>query len=116
MRHKISTKILGRPGNHRRMLTKNLALSFFQYGQIQTTITKAKYIKPIVEKLITAGKKDDLTTRRYIIKKIGSNKIATKILKEISPKYKDRKGGYTRITKLGKRKGDGAEEAILNLV
>lgn len=116
MRHNKSKKTLGRPANHRRMLKKNLALSFFEHEKIETTTAKAKYIKPIIEKIITVGKKDNLTSRRYIIKKIGSNKIATKILKEISPKYKERKGGYTRIAKIGVRKGDGAETVYLTLV
>lgn len=116
MRHQKAKKTLNRPANHRRSLKKNLALSFFEHEKIETTVAKAKYIKPIIEKIITVGKKDNLTAKRYIIKKISSNKIATKIIKEISPKYKDRQGGYTRITKIGNRKGDGSETVYLTLV
>jgi len=116
MKHRKKKKILGRDKAHRKMLIKNLVKSFFIYEKIKTTEAKAKTIKPIVEKIITVGKKNNLSARRKIIKKIGSNKIANKILKEIAPKYKNRTGGYTRILKIGVRQGDGARVVYLTLI
>lgn len=116
MRHRRKKKILGRGKSHRKMLIKNLLKSFFIHEKIETTETKAKLIKPLVEKVITIGKKDNLQSRRKIIQKIGNNYIANKILKEISPRYKERSGGYTRIIKLGKRQGDNANVVQLTLV
>jgi len=116
MKHRKRRKILGRGRSHRIMLTKNLIKSFFIYEKIKTTETKAKLIKPLVEKLITIGRKNDLTSRRKIIKKIGSNNIANKILNDIAPRYKNRTGGYTRIIKVGTRQGDGAKTVYLTFV
>ncbi|XOU94870.1 MAG: 50S ribosomal protein L17 [Candidatus Kerfeldbacteria bacterium] len=116
MRHRSTKKRMGRKANHRKMLIRNLAKSFFTYEKIETTVAKAKFMKPYVEKIITTGKKDTLTSRRLILKKLGTNKLAEKILKDISPRYADKKGGYTRITKIGVRKGDGAETVYLTLV
>ena len=116
MRHKKSNKKIGRDKSARRSLTKNLMKSFFLHKQIKTTEGKAKFIKPAIERLITAGKKNNLQTRRLIIQKTGSRQIANIILNNISPIYKERKGGYTRITKIGNRKGDGASTVILTLV
>lgn len=116
MRHRNSKRILGRNRSHRKMLIKNLLKSFFINGKIKTTAVKAKAVKPIIEKLITIGKKNNLTSRRIIIKKIGSNVLANKILNDISPKYVERKGGYTRILKLGIRSGDGSKVVVLTLV
>jgi len=116
MRHRKKHKILGRSKSQRKALLKNLAKSFFIYKKIRTTRAKAFYLKPYVEKLITKGKINNLHSRRELIKKTGSSLIAKKILEEISPKYKGRKGGYTRIIRLGRRKGDRAEVVQLELV
>ncbi len=116
MRHLKEKKITGRDRAHRKALIKNLCLSFFRYGKIKTTESKAKLIKPYIENIITIGKNDTLHNRRNIVSKIGDNALATKILKEISPKYKDRKGGYTRIIKLKTRHGDGSTEVYISLV
>ncbi len=116
MRHRSTKKILGRGKAHRRSLTRNFVRSFFTYEKVRTTETKAKVMKSEIEKLITIGKTDSLKARRDIIKKIGSNTLATKIIKDISPRYKDRKGGYTRIMKIGTRSGDSAPEVYLTLV
>ncbi len=116
MRHRNTKKILGRDKAHRRSLKRNFERSFFTYEKIRTTEAKAKAMKPLIEKLITIGKTDSLKARRDIIKKVGLNTIATKIIKDISPRYKDRKGGYTRIIKIGTRSGDNAPEVYLMLV
>jgi len=116
MRHRKKKKILSRDKSHRTMLIKNLAKSFFVHEKIKTTEAKAKLVKPVVEKLITIGKQNNLLARRKIIQKINSNQIANKILKDIAPRYHDRSGGYTRIIKIGPRLGDGANTVYLTLV
>jgi large subunit ribosomal protein L17 len=94
----------------------NMVSSLFEHGQIQTTIVKAKEARRVAEKMITLGKKGDLHRRRLAVARM-RNKDAVKILfDEIAPKYADRNGGYTRILRLGKRLGDGAEMCILQLV
>lgn len=116
MRHRKKNKVLDRGTSHRKALVKNLCRAFFEHEKIKTTETKAKVVKASVERLITIGKNNSLTSRRLLIKELGSNDIASKILKEISPRYKDRKGGYTKIIKLGGRQGDGAPIVQLILV
>lgn len=116
MRHRKKHKILDRDKSHRKALLKNLAKSLFIHQKIKTTLAKAKYLKPFVEELITIGKNDNLANLRLLIKKIGSDKTAKKIIKEIAPKYKERKGGYIRIIRLGFRAGNGAEMVIIELI
>lgn len=116
MRHRNTKKILGRGKAHRRSLTRNFVSSFFIHEKVRTTEARAKAMKPVIEKLITTGKTDTLKARRDIIKKVSTNLIATKIIKDIAPRYKERKGGYTRIIKIGPRSGDGAPEVYLTLV
>jgi large subunit ribosomal protein L17 len=116
MRHRKKGKILGRKIGPRRALLKSLAANFVLKGKIKTTEAKAKTIKPVVEKLITRAKENNLTNYREINSFL-QNRIATKkLLEEIGPRYKERPGGYCRIIKLGIRKGDAAEMVILELV
>lgn len=116
MRHRVHTFKIGRTGAHRRAMLANMVSSLFEHGQIQTTIVKAKEARRVAEKMITLGKKGDLHRRRLAIARM-RNKDAVKILfDEIALKYADRNGGYTRIMRLGKRLGDGAEMCILQLV
>ncbi|MFZ6036043.1 MAG: 50S ribosomal protein L17 [Patescibacteria group bacterium] len=116
MRHHKKTKKLGRTGSARKALVKGLLRSFFLHGSIRTTETRAKTIKPLIERLITVSKTNTITHRRLIIQKTGSRIVAQSLLNTIGPKYQSRKGGYTRITKLGKRKGDDASVVILSYV
>jgi large subunit ribosomal protein L17 len=116
MRHKMKGKKFGREAAPRKALMRGLATNFMLHGRMKTTVTKAKAIRPVVEKLITVGRKNDLSARRYLIQYLQTEEAVNKVLNEISPKYMDRKGGYTRITKIGPRKGDGAEEAVIELV
>lgn len=116
MRHQKKNKILGRNAAQLRGLTKNLLRSFFIYERIKTTEAKAKFIKPEIERMITAGKKNTLAVRRAIIAKTGDREVAKKILTVIGPRYATRPGGYTRIIKIGQRKGDGARQVYLTLV
>ena len=97
-------------------MLKNLAVSLILYEKIKTTSAKAKAVRSLVEKLITRGKKNDLSARRYLIKYLPVENAVKKVMEVLSPKYKERQGGYTRIVKLGPRKGDGAQMVIIEFV
>lgn len=116
MRHRNTIKIIDRDASHRKALITNLAKSLLVHESIKTTETKAKAVKPFVEKIITYGKSNSLHTRRELIRIVGTNQIADKVLNTLAPKYKDRKGGYTRIIRLGQRVGDGAKIVLLKFV
>lgn len=116
MRHRKKKKIISRGTSHRKMLIRNLAKSFFENKKVATTEAKAKLLKPFVEKLITIGKVNNLQSRRKIIQQISSNNLASKIINDIAPNYKERSGGYTRIIKLGPRQGDKAPVVHLVLI
>lgn len=115
MRHHKAGKKFGRVTKVRSGLMKSLALALVKEGKIQTTEVKAKALRPFVEKMVTKGKLSTLASRRNLIAEVGSIG-AEKIAKEIAPKYMDRKGGYTRITKLPARLSDGALMAVIEFV
>jgi large subunit ribosomal protein L17 len=115
MLHGNKKKQLGREKNQRNALVKTLAVSLVKYEKIVTTETKAKVLKSFIEKLITKGKEGDLNAQKIIASRIGAVS-ATKILKTISPKYKDRKGGYTRVIKVKTRLSDGSKMAQIEFV
>jgi large subunit ribosomal protein L17 len=116
MRHRKTKNSLSRKADPRRALLKNLAESVILYEKITTTEAKAKVIRPIVERLITRAKSNDLASRRYLIQRLPTNNSVKKLLEVVGPKYKDRPGGYTRITKLPQRAGDGAKRATIELI
>jgi len=116
MRHRKKGKILDRPVGPRKALLRNLAASLIIYEKIKTTRAKAKALRPIVERLITKGKVNNLHNRRELLKYLYLENAVRKILEELGPRYKNRNGGYTRIINIGKRKGDGAEIAQIELV
>ncbi|MFA6429726.1 MAG: 50S ribosomal protein L17 [Patescibacteria group bacterium] len=116
MRHQRVGKTLDRNSTARRALLRNLATSLILYEQVNTTLAKAKAVKPFVEKLITKGKTKSLTTRRALLKTLTVESAVNKVLEELGPRYQARLGGYTRIIKLTTRKGDGAEMAQMQLV
>lgn len=116
MRHGVAGRKLGRPTGHRRMLYRNLVTDVLRHGRIQTTEPKAKEIRPMVEKMVTLGKEGNLHARRQAIAFLTDVGIAHKLFEEIAPRYVERPGGYTRIYKLGHRKGDGASMALIELV
>ncbi|OGF31455.1 50S ribosomal protein L17 [Candidatus Falkowbacteria bacterium RIFOXYD2_FULL_35_9] len=117
MRHQKSGKKLGRTRDPRKALLRSLATSFvLNNGKIKTTKTKAQAVRPIIEKYITASKKNELAVKRNLEKYFYTGKAVKKLLEEIGPKYKDRKGGYTRIIKIGPRSGDQAQMVSLELV
>ncbi|MDT0331423.1 50S ribosomal protein L17 [Nocardiopsis lambiniae] len=107
---------LGSGPAHERHILANLATSLFQHGRIRTTEAKAKRLRPYAEKLITLGKRGDLHARRQVLTKITDKSVVHELFTEIGPRYENRPGGYTRITKIGPRKGDNAPMAIIELV
>ena len=110
------TRKLGRTTAQRQAMLRGLVTYLLENGQVETTITRAKEVRSIAEKMITLGKKDTLANRRAALTYITKDKVVTKLFSEISTKYADRNGGYTQIFKLGPRKGDGAEMAIIRLI
>lgn len=116
MRHKKAGRKLGRTTSHRRALLRNLATALFQRERIVTTLPKAKELRPVAERLITSGKKGTLHARRHILSYLMEKDVAHKVVEEIAPRYSDRNGGYTRIIKLGARRGDQAEMALIELL
>lgn len=116
MRHKVSGRKLGRSSSHRKALFRNMVTSLFEHGRIQTTDAKAKEVRRVAEKLITLGKRGDLHARRQALAYVRDRGVVAKLFEELSPRYAQRPGGYTRIVKLGTRRGDGAPVSILELV
>jgi large subunit ribosomal protein L17 len=116
MRHRKKGKILDRKKGPREAMLKNLASSILIYEKVKTTRAKAKAVKPQVEKLITVAKTGDLAARRKLIKDLPQPMAIKKAMEVLGARYKDRKGGYTRIVKIGRRQGDGAEMAQIELV
>ena len=116
MRHKVKGTILDRKKGPREMMLRNLASSVLMYEKIKTTEAKAIAVKPIVEKIITTAKKGDLTARRALIAKLPQPLAVKKAIEVLGDRYKDRTGGYVRITKLGQRQGDGAKMVQIELV
>ena len=110
------TRKLGKTTDQRMAMLRQQVTDFLDNGRMETTITRAKEIQPMAEKMITLGKKGDLAAYRQALSFITREDVAHKLFKEIAPKYVDRNGGYTRITKLGPRRGDAAEMAIIELV
>jgi len=119
MRHHSKIKKFGRERNQRRALMRSLALSLIEHGKIVTSEAKAKALRPAIEKMITTARSGDTASVRLIMSRLANNeKATTKLVKEIAPKYKDRRGGYTRVIKLGTRsgRGDAAQLAVIELV
>ena len=116
MRHGFANKKLNRTSEHRKALLKNMLNSLIKYEQIITTLPKAKLIKPQAEKLITLGKKKNLTNTRVLISKLQDKTNANKIINTLSKRYEKRAGGYTRIVKAGYRYGDNSPMAVIEFV
>ncbi len=107
---------LGGSPSHQRKILSNMAASLIQEERVTTTAARAKLLRPYVEKMITKARRGDLHARRTVLRKIQNNDVVTKLFDDVGPRYADRDGGYTRIVKLGPRKGDGAERAISEFV
>ena len=116
MRHRKTGKTLDRKKGARKALLRNLTTNLILYEKIKTTEAKAKAIKSIVEKLITKGKTNDLSTRRKLLQYLYLENAVKKVLEDLGPRYKDRKGGYLRIIKLGPRSGDSARMVQIEFV
>jgi large subunit ribosomal protein L17 len=116
MRHKHGYRKLGRTSSHRKALLKNLSIALIKSGRMETTLPKAKEIRSFFEKLITKARVGDSNAHKAVFAVLQDKDTTKKIMEEIAPEYKDRNGGYTRITKTRMRRGDAAEMAIIELV
>ena len=110
------TRKLGRPTAHRKAMLRGMVTLLLENGQVETTLTRAKEVRSVAEKMITLGKKNTLASRRAALAYITKEDVVTKVFSELAPLYENRAGGYTQIFKLGPRRGDGAEMAIIKLV
>ena len=116
MYHRKSYRRFGRSSEHRQAMFANLAASLIKHEQIVTTLPKAKDLRPVVEKLVTLGKRGDLHARRQAMAKLGDETTVKKLIEVLGPRYKERQGGYTRIMKAGFRYGDAAPVAVIEFV
>src|SRR5476649_437742 len=116
MKHAMSGRKLGRKSGHRKAMFSNLANALIKHEQISTTLPKAKDLRPVVEKLVTLGKRGDLHARRLAISRLRDVALVRKLFDVIGPRYKARSGGYTRVMKAGFRQGDNAPLAVIEFV
>ncbi len=116
MRHQVGGRKLNRTASHRKAMFANMACALIKHEQIFTTLPKAKDLRPIVEKLVTAGKAGDLAARRLLISRLRDEKMAEKVLSVLAKRYAERKGGYLRVLKAGFRYGDATPMAIIEFV
>ena len=116
MRHRTSGRKLNRTSQHRNMMFRNMAQALIKHEQIVTTLPKAKDLRPVIERLITLGKRGDLHARRMAFARLRDDAMTAKLFEVLGPRYKDRKGGYTRVLKAGFRYGDAAAMAVIELV
>ncbi|NLP28181.1 MAG: 50S ribosomal protein L17 [Clostridia bacterium] len=107
---------LGLPTDQRKAMLRNLVTSFLKHGKIETTVTRAKETRALAEKMITLAKRGDLHARRQVLSFVTEKDVVQNLFDNVAPKYAERKGGYTRIYKVGPRRGDAAEVVILELV
>ena len=116
MRHQVKGRKLGRSPAHRRALFRNQLAALVREERIKTTLHKAKELRPIAEKVVTQGKRDTLHARRLVNRWLPERDLVKKLFDDIAPRFVERPGGYTRIIKLGPRRGDGAEMAVIEFV
>jgi large subunit ribosomal protein L17 len=116
MRHRLANKKLGRNSAQRKALLRSLVTSFLDKERINTTLAKAKALRPVAEKIITLAKKNSLHARRKVLRFVYEKNVVKKLFEDIGPRFTERPGGYTRIIKTGQRAGDGAQLAIIELV
>ena len=112
----FGTRKLGKTTAQRKAMLRQQVTDLLENGKMETTFYRAKEVQPVVEKMITLGKKGDLAAYRRALSYITKEDVANKLFKEIAPKYADRNGGYTRVTRTGARRGDAAEMAVIELV
>lgn len=116
MRHRKKGRNLSRSPSHRRAVLRNMATSLFRHERITTTTARAKELRPYAERLVTLARRGDLHARRQAARRIADREVLGKLFDDIGPRYAERPGGYTRILKLGTRKGDAADMALIELV
>jgi large subunit ribosomal protein L17 len=116
MRHKAKGRQLSRTSTHKRAMLRNMVTSLFQHDRVETTVAKAKELRPYAEKLITLARRGDLHARRQVERRVKDRAVQSRLFKEIGPRFASRPGGYTRIIKLRHRVGDGAELARIELL
>ena len=116
MRHRKKGRKLSRTPSHKKATMRNMATSLFRHERIETTTAKAKELRPYAERLITLARRGDLHARRLAATKIQDREVLGKLFSDIAPRFAERPGGYTRILKLGHRKGDAAEMSLIELV
>ena len=116
MRHGKRGRKLNRTASHKKAMLNNMATSLFTNGKVRTTLPKAKELRGVAERLISFAKRGDLHARRQVLRRIQNKVVLTKLFDEIGPSYADRSGGYTRILKLGPRRGDSSELCLIELV
>ncbi len=107
---------LGRPSDQRKAMLRQMVTYLLEYGQIKTTLSRAKEVAPLAEKMVTLAKKNDLAAYRQALSFLTKEDVAKKLFSELSTKYEKREGGYTRVVRIGQRRGDAAEMAIIQLV
>ncbi len=112
----VKGKRLGGAPSHQKAMLSNLSASLFEHEKVTTTVRKAKVLRPFAEQLITKARSGSLHDRRQVLKYISDSEVVTKLFDEIGPRYAERPGGYTRIVKIGPRRGDNSEMAIIELV
>ena len=112
----FGTRKLGKTSTQRRALLRQQVTDLLEHGKIETTFYRAKEVQPVVEKMITLGKKGNLAAYRKAMSYVTKEDVVQKLFKEVAPKYADRNGGYTRVTRTGPRRGDAAEMAVIELV
>lgn len=110
------TRKLGRPTDHRKAMLRGMVTYLLENGQIETTVTRAKEVRAVAEKMITIAKTNDLHAKRQVMAYVTKESVTKKLFDEIAPSYAERNGGYTKIIKIGPRRGDAAEMAIIKLV
>jgi large subunit ribosomal protein L17 len=116
MRHRKKGRTLSRTASHKKATMRNMATALFRHERIETTTAKAKELRPYAERLITLARRGDLHSRRLAARKIQDREVLGKLFQDIAPRFEGRPGGYTRVLKLGHRKGDAAEMALIELV
>ena len=107
---------LGRPTDHRKAMLRGMVTYLLENGKIETTVTRAKEVRAMADRMITLGKNDTLHSRRQVLAYVTKEEVAKKLVDEIAPKYAERNGGYTKVIKTGPRRGDAAEMAIIQLI
>ena len=112
----FGTRKLGRTSDQRKAMLRAMTTYLFENGKIETPFYRAKEVQPVAEKMVTLAKKNTLASYRKALSYITKEDVAKKLFKEIAPKYADRNGGYTRVTRIGQRRGDAAEMAVIELV